>query len=60
MKQIIFICRTCQYKNRLETGDHGYEQRQVRFESVTDAYNHLIESVLSNIHDMIAVLDEDE
>lgn len=59
--QVTFICRTCEYKNQMETGVDGYQQRQVEFESLTDAALHILDTNASRFdsaHEMVAVVRE--
>lgn len=60
MMRIKFICHTCEYRNRVETGVDGYEQRQTEFESFTEAWQHLFEIERHQdevMHDMEAVVE---
>jgi hypothetical protein len=57
MKQIIFECSTCVYRNKMELGMPGFEPLTTEFDSLTDAFNHLMENP-DDIHHLIAKVDE--
>lgn len=39
MYQIIFVCRTCEDKNKHHLGIEGFELLQTKFESLTEIVN---------------------
>lgn len=61
IKQVVFICRTCEHYNSMERGDSKFEERQTEFESLTDAFKHLFYTHIDKnnlIHDMYARVEE--
>jgi hypothetical protein len=39
--RIIFLCKTCEYKNRMDLGRKNFTPWPTQFDSLTDAYMHL-------------------
>ena len=42
MKQVFFICRSCEHTNSMELGLEGFIPRQVEYESLTEISQHMI------------------
>lgn len=62
-KQIIFKCNTCLHYNRMEAGTPNFEEKQVLFDSLTDAWKHLSytnDYHYSNTHEIIAIYEEEQ
>lgn len=59
MKQVLFKCNTCDYRNSQHRGEPGYDAVWVEFRSLTDAYQHLFDTVGDGVHDIEAYVEED-
>jgi len=63
MKQVFFICHSCQDINKQELGMPGFEVLQIEYESLTDAWLHLYTTLHSpagdGIHHMEAIIKEE-
>jgi len=44
MNRIVFICKTCEYRNGQNLGWEGYVLRDIVFTSFTAAWEHLFET----------------
>lgn len=40
--EVIIVCRTCEHFNSMNRGMPDYIEAQTEFESLTDAYEHLL------------------
>ena len=62
MKQVIFKCNTCEYRNKVELGIKDYILKETEFESLSDAWQHLKDTIsdpYTNTHDIIAFIKEE-
>jgi hypothetical protein len=61
VKQVIFICQTCKRWNdtRLVPGDLK-PVRECKFESLTEAYQHILNEAWTGDHHMVAVATDNE
>lgn len=60
--QIFFECNDCQHYNKQLLGTHGFERKQTRFESFSEAHTHMIQNP-DHYMDLIAISrdgDEEE
>lgn len=55
-KQVIFRCTTCEYRNSMDLGMPHFIPFNTEFESLSDAYNHMINN---ENHEVIAVIKEE-
>lgn len=58
INQIIFICRTCEDTNKQLLGEEGFELKNCEFESLTEAYEHMLDTPMH--HYIEAQLVENE
>ena len=42
MKKVVIICRSCEYRNSNYRGLSGFTELQTEYESLTDAWQHLL------------------
>lgn len=49
IKRVIFYCTSCEYHNSLELGMPNYVEAQTEYDSLTEAYEHMITNLGHNI-----------
>lgn len=61
-QQVVFRCRTCDDRNRAELGLPGFEPLQTQFESLTDVWVHIQDTInleTATPHTVIALITDD-
>ena len=60
--KIIFKCQTCEYINQMKLGYNNFIERRVEFDSLTEAYMHLhntIKDPNDSIHEVTVEIVND-